>query len=447
MNKAIEIKTIVAVGDTIKYEIYDHTGLHLLQQEKVEAWVKFYHTESFPFSLMDLPESILSIPATLYLMPITWFYGIDLIVPSIDKVLYADLSIIYETYSKIYGPFKKEWCGKVIAGNVVENQMSESLFDNIVFFSGGVDAVHAGMNNTGKRNLLVSIPSIESMAKTEKENAGEDFLKVKSRLIREFSAVSGSDWLLITNNFQEEVFDDTRIWDDLRSSFALCSEAFCFDGWFGIKYLGNLLSVAPFAYALGIKELIMGSAFEQLETVRSSNFDGANPELSDSFRFAGVSFAEQDGLYVRRSQKVKNIIEWCKARGKRTMLWTCFNDEVDQCGVCVKCIRTQLNVLCAGENPFEWGFKKFDEKYFSKLICSYQYKERNLCWLWDIIDSIDDTVIYPYCDKMLHWLKGVGYKRYSKRVKIVFYVSRLFKFSRYPHYVKVVFLKLMGKRK
>jgi len=67
--------------------------------------------------------------------------------------------------------------------------------------------------------------------------------------------------------------------------------------------------------------------------------------------------------------------------------------------------------------------------------------------LWDIVDSIDDTVTYPYCDKLLHWLKGVGYKRYSQRAKRAFYVKMLLRIHRYPHYVKAIFLKLMGKRR
>ena len=214
-----------------------------------------------------------------------------------------------------------------------------------------------------------------------------------------------------------------------------------------MKYLGNLLSAAPFAYALGIRYLVMGSTFEQLEDNHASNLDGANPELSDSFKFAEVSFTEQDGLYVRRSLKARNIVEWCKARGERTMLWTCFDDETEQCGTCIKCVRTQLNILCAGENPADWGFKKFDEKRFSRHVRLYQYRERNLCWLWDIVDSIDDTVTYPYCDKLLHWLKGVGYKRYSQRAKRAFYVKMLLRIHRYPYYVKAIFLKLMGKRR
>ena len=120
------------------------------------------------------------------------------------------------------------------------------------------------------------------------------------------------------------------------------------------------------------------------------------------------------------------------------MLWTCFDDETEQCGTCIKCVRTQLNILCAGENPADWGFKKFDEKRFSRHVRIYQYCERNLCWLWDIVDSIDDTVTYPYCDKLLHWLKGVGYKRYSQRAKRAFYVKMLLRIHRKSRSERVV---------
>lgn len=445
MAKTIEIVNVVTEGDTIKYKLRDNTGLHLLKEEEVDAWVKYYHTENFGLSLESLPESVLLIPAMLYLMPATWFYGVDLIVPFVDKTLHEDLPSIYAAYSRIYGPFKKEWRGKVIANTIVENPMPESRFDRIVFFSGGVDAVHAGINNPGRRNVLVTVPSIEYMRKYSRTNAGEDFLYVKSRLIREFSEVTESDWIMITNNFMEDVFDDKKIQYELKNSFKLDSEAFRFDGWFGLKYIGNLLSSAPFAYAMGIGYLVFGSTFEQLEEACASNMDGANPELSDSFKFAGVSFTEQDGLFVRRSQKVKRIVDWCLAHGKRTQLWTCCDDCREQCGVCVKCVRTQLNLLVAGQHPADWGFKNFNERRFSRLIRGYGYQERSMCWLWDNLAAIDDNKVYPYCDDLLHWLMGIGYKKYFKRSHVVATYGRIFNLRRYPHYMKVLVKRAMGR--
>ena len=446
MSETIEVTKIIAEGDSIKYEIVDKTGLKLLKNAMIEAWVEYHHAEAFGFSPENLPESILALPITLYLMPVTWFYGVDLVVPSIDKQLYEVLPTIYATYSKIYGPFDESWCGKVLAKSIVENEMPENRFDKIVFFSGGVDAVHAGIDNPGKRSVLVTVPSIEAMSENNKESRGGNFLKSKARLIREFSKVSDSEWLMVTNNFRADIFDDKRIWNDLGRHFRLNSDAFLFDGWFGIKYFSNLLSSAPFAYAMGIKSLVVGSGFEQLENYMISNMDGANPELSDSFKFAGISFAEQDGLHTRRSVKVKNIIEWCIKRGKNVCLWTCFSDNTEQCGTCIKCQRTQLNILIAEQNPAQWGFKKFNEKAFSRLVRNYAYCERNVNWLWDIVDSIDDGKTYPYCNDLLHWLKRIGYKKYFKRSQIVSKVMRIFKFRRYPHYLKVVLLRLTGKR-
>lgn len=449
MAKTIEIVKVSTTGDTIRYELWDNTGLGLLKKQKVEAWVKFHNVECFGFSAKGLPESILVLPITLYLLPVTWFYGVELVVPSIDKRLYERLPQIYNSYSKIYGPFKEEWHGKVTAKTIVENKIPESRFDNVIFFSGGIDAVHAGINNLGKSNVLVTVPSIEGPESSSKEISGQHFLVAKSRLIREFSAVSGSDWLMVTNNFRMDIFDDSKIQHDLRHIFALNSAAFLADGWFGIKYLGNLLSSAPFAYAMGIPTLIMGSTFEPIENQPLVNQDGANPELSDVIKFAGISFAGQDGQYMRRSQKMKNIAAWCAAHGKKIEIWACCKYNAEQCCMCHKCMRTLLNILCVKEKPVDWGFVNFDEKKFSHLVRFYRYYENNPCWIWDIIDSIDDDTVYPYCDKLLHWLKKTGYKRYFKRVrkmKVIRKWLRIVKVHKYPHYVKVMFSKLAGKK-
>ncbi|MFR7466723.1 MAG: hypothetical protein ACLUVG_21240 [Phocaeicola vulgatus] len=56
---------------------------------------------------------------------------------------------------------------KIVAKEIVANQMPDARYDRIVFFSGGVDAIHAGINNPGKRNVLVSVPSIEVHPETK----------------------------------------------------------------------------------------------------------------------------------------------------------------------------------------------------------------------------------------------------------------------------------------
>lgn len=448
MNKNIDVKNIYVVGNTIYYEIYDNTGLNLFPQQKAEVWVKYYNCEAFGFNIEKLPLSILSMPATLYLMHITWLYGVDLIVPAIDKVLYEDLQNIYETYSRIYGPFKPEWKGKIVAQSIEENKILESTYDNIVFFSGGVDAIHAAINNCEDKTVLVTVPSIEWSPSMNKENT--NFNKSKTRLIRDFSVISGCKWLMVTNNFRDNLIPETRISRDFYKILSVTSEAVRTDSCRGLKYISNLLSSAPFAYAMGVKKLVMGSGYEPMENIPYTNMDGANPELSDSFKFAGVSFAEQDGLTTRRSEKVRNIINWCIKRGVKTNIWACFDDSTEQCGVCNKCVRTQFNILAVSQNPKDWGFRNFDEKKFTDFVKAYNYYEKCKPMLWDLIDSIDDSIVYPYCNELLHWLKKQGYKQYSQKAtrkrKIYLNLKRIVNIHRYPHYIISILKKFFSKR-
>lgn len=447
--KKIEIIKTAVEGDSIRYQIQEDKGLGLLQQDVVDLFIRFHGDDNFDCDLTNVPLSILQLPISLYLIPITYFYKVELVISEMDKVLYDNLPNIYNAYSKIYGPFKNEWRGKITVQKVVENMPIENdKYDKIVFFSGGVDACHAGINNPGKRTLLVSIPDIEKDAVNEGPLREEKFA-----LIKRFSRVIDSDWLLISNNFNNCLYNYQKIEYHLGRELDLCSVAFKFDGWGGIRYMANMCCVAPIAYLTGANKLVMGSTFEQIEDEMQVNYDGANPYITNSIKFFNIEFTEQDGLIVRRSKKVSNIIYWCKSHNVKTKLWACFSDNSEQCGHCSKCVRTQLNILCAGENPKDWGFDNFSEEQFAKYLKSFRYDESNPCWLWDNIDTIDANKTYPYCDELLHWLKVIGYKEYSakakecavKRVKF----SKLKQFAsvhRYPHYLYVIISRLFCKK-
>ncbi|MBR3222430.1 MAG: hypothetical protein IKF72_09405 [Kiritimatiellae bacterium] len=444
--KRIELYRMVVEGDRILYEIVQDAGVGLLKQDRVKLFVRFHNLESVHVDLNKIPQSILAVPISLYLLPLTYFYKIELVLPTIDKMLYGRLPDIYAAYSNVYGPFKEEWRGKLTVKTIADTPAKDDeAYDKVVFFSGGVDACSAGINNPGRKTLLVSIPDIEILAKNEGPLREEKF-----SLIRAFSSVINSDWVLISNNFNAALFNDHEIKKELRTQKGLCSPAFEFDGWLGMKFLANMCCVAPLAYALGVKDLIMGSGFSQIEDRYNLNDDGAHPSLSNSIAFSGVRFGDQDGLYTRRTMKVSNIIKWCNSHGKRVKLWTCFCDKSSQCGVCHKCVRTQLNILCAGENPKNWGFENFDEKKFSHFMYWYRYYEKNPCFLWDVVDAIDTKRGYVCCNHMLHWLKRIGYKEYMKRARsrIVWLnrfrrIIRIFYVHKYPHYMKRICERLV----
>jgi len=452
--KRIELSKITVEDGKILYEVRQDSGVELLRQDLAQLFIRLHCAENVKVSLGQVPQSILAVPISLYLLPLTYFYKIELVLPVMDKSLYDNLPEIYAAYSKLYGAFDEEWRGKVTVKTIIETpSLEKSMYDRVVFFSGGVDACSAGINNSGRKTLLVSIPDIEIYAKNEGPLREEKF-----SMINKFSEVVNSDWVLISNNFNATLFRDNEIGSYLKTQKRLCGPAV--DGWLGIKYLANMCCVAPLAYALGIKRLIMGSGFGFIEGKERLNNDGAHPLLTNSISFAGIGFSEQDGSHTRRSTKVRNIIEWCNSRHKKVKLWTCFCDESSQCGVCHKCVRTQLNILATRENPRDWGFAKFDESKFEHLMRSYQYYENDPCWLWDIIDVIDEKIMYPYCNRMLHWLKHIGYKEYFRRAKsqiewhnrigkwrnrickLIGVLQKIFLIQKYPHYLKRIICRL-----
>lgn len=439
MSNTIEVTEIRAEGNRIHYTVQDNSGMRLLKKQTVHAWIQFDHTEEFGFDLSSLPFSVLAIPISLYLLPVTYYYPVTLALPVMDEMLQERLPVIRAEYEKIYGPFPQKEL-RVRAGKTERNDLPAhpAGYEKIVFFSGGVDAVSAGVNNSGAKTVLVSIPSIE--AKSKNEGALRD---MKYRLISDFSEVVGSPWILISNNFNDDVFNDRAIGRYVNP--LIYSNGNHETSWVGTKYLANMSCVAPFAYANGIPTLVMGSALEQLEQDMHTNRDGVAPELTAVLAFAGISFAGQDEQYTRRQKKVENIIRWCREHGKTTVLWTCFEDRQSQCGVCNKCVRTQLDILVGGESPKDWGFALFDEKKFSRLIRSYSYHEKNPCWLWDIIDAIDDTRMYPCCDTVLHWLKKIGWRAYFKRARAVKLLKSSIIVHRWPRYAAVVLHRIRGK--
>lgn len=446
MNRII-IDRAVVEGDTIRYKVSEMGELNLLQKDNVELFVRYQGSEGIDWGINQVPQSILLISISLYLIPLTWFYDVELVIPEMDEDLYNHLPSIYDAYSKIYGPFDRKWGGKVSVGKVVEyHTIGKAKYDRIVFFSGGVDACHAGINNPGPRTLLVSIPDIETNAHYIGPLREEKF-----SLIKNFSEITHSDWLIIENNFNLSLHNSPKIQTYLSQVIKLDSPAFQFDGFGGIRYLSNMCCCAPVAYRFGVSKLIMGSSFEQLEDRMNINLDGTNPNLTEAIGFADVRFAEQDGITTRRSTKVKKIIEWCRKRNVKTKMWVCFKDNSSQCGFCNKCMRTQLNILCCGEDPREWGFDNFKENKFTKFVKSYHYQESNPCWLWDINDSINLERQYPYCNNLLHWLKDIGYNIYIQKASNTppphserLFLKRISHIRKYPYYIKTILVRLLN---
>ena len=120
-RKKIELSEASVDGKTIYYKVSEEKGLDLLQHNVVNLFVQFHGTEDLVCDLSKVPQSLLLVPISLYLIPITYFYNVELVIPEMDKVLFERLNDIYEAYSKLYGPFREEWRGKVTVNKIIDN--------------------------------------------------------------------------------------------------------------------------------------------------------------------------------------------------------------------------------------------------------------------------------------------------------------------------------------
>lgn len=109
--KRIEITNVSVENSTIHYEVRQEKGVDLFQKDVVNLFIKYHGDEHYDCDLSKVPQSILMLPISLYLVPLTYFYNVELVIPEMDSVLYERLPTIYDAYSKIYGPFKKEMGG------------------------------------------------------------------------------------------------------------------------------------------------------------------------------------------------------------------------------------------------------------------------------------------------------------------------------------------------
>jgi hypothetical protein len=357
-------------------------------------------------------------------------------VPELDAELYENLDSIYEVYSKLWGgadgfpaPYQKR-TGKLTVSKTVRNQVRGDK--NIVFYGGGSDGTSAAVNHAKKGDYLFCAPDAAELLPQKKG----PLRRVKRRMLTDFAALLGANPVLAEDTLME-IVDTNRIDVFCKHSPALSKLAI--DRFSHAFSIPCMCSAIPLAYLVGARHLIMGSAYEPTDGVPMSNIDGAAPEVSDSIKACGISFAEQDALLVRRSEKIKNIMKWSRDNNIRFKIWVCFNNAETQCGVCGKCMRTQMNILAAGENPKDWGFDNFDERKFSAYVRAFRWRDDVDAFRWDVWDSINKDRVYPFCNDLLQWYKKSGWRayreNYMKYRKVWIPVSRfqkLFQFWRIP---------------
>lgn len=306
--------------------------------------LKQFFTESkflieYPDNIESVPDSIAAVPFVANVIPIIWITNSELIVEQIDESFYDCLSIIKESYQKMFP--ETRWLGQLLPKSVSPCKTDPRDNRSAMFFSGGLDAVNTLINIFDQKPDLISIWGADIdfnntkgwknvhglISKTAKHYKLNDIV-IRSTF-RKFD-----DEIALSNSYEKQLKDN---W------------------WHGAKHgLALLGHVAPYAYLHNITKMYIASSYCPWDgPVRCAS----SPTIDNNVRFANCQVIH-DGFELSRQMKTTRIVEYCKRTHEYIPLHVCWETQNgSNCCKCEKCYRTMANLIAEGEAPENYGFK------------------------------------------------------------------------------------------
>lgn len=311
----------------------------------------------------SVPASIAVLPFVCNVLPIAWLTDAELVVDDLDEEFYHSISEVKHGYMLLSRML--EFKGKVTARRLVRN-VYEPTHESAVLFSGGVDAFTTLFRHLDEQPVMITLRGSD-VKLTDVEG-----WKVVSDHVESTAKTFGLPRPeFVTTNF--------RTFINEGELGGVCAKSG--DGWWhGYQHgIGIISHAAPIAYVKKIRTVCIASS----ATWESLCIYASDPVIDSHLKFAS-SHVYHDGYYMGRSQKVKYLVDGCKERNVQIHLRVCWITEGGHnCCQCEKCIRTIYNILAAGGNPRDFGFKitKEQEKNIRKVVvASLNYLNHRVDW-------------------------------------------------------------------
>ena len=313
-------------------------------------WVEYDH------SVADVPDSIAVIPLIGNFIVLASLMDAVIYVDEIDKDFYDSVEEFIDGYDRIMPDsihFKHQ--GLISAKKIVNTPFCrEESRQNLLFFSGGVDATSSLIHHLDEKPALVSIWG----ADISWENT--DGWDVARQLNQNSADRFGLELLTIHSNFRR-AYDDDYVND--------YSMEISNDWWWSAFHhsVAMMCLAAPIAAGTR-KKLYFGSTYSEKDLPQWGTYVTASDPLIDNHvRFCGCQVIH-DGYEFSRYDKIRNIYNFFKQRKEKYFLRVCYLSNTGKnCGHCEKCASAAMGIRLAGGNPKDFGIDISDEdlpKYF-----------------------------------------------------------------------------------
>ena len=418
MMNRIKVQSVIITDNKVDISyIAEGKCREYLNFNEETFWIEY----SIP--IKKTPVSIAVIPFCANVLPLVWLLDATLEVPELDFAFYNSIEEFKNGYIKMYPTLN--FGGKVEAGCLINNNY-DIQDQSAVFFSGGVDAFSTLIAHIEEKPILLTLWGAD--VKHEDINGWE---MVSNHIVN-----TASEWDLetcfIKTNFRKIVLETAL--DQLVKKTG-------YGYWYGFQHgIGIISHAAPIAFTRKIRMVYLASSYTKGGQIACAS----SPTIDNFFRISSCQVRNDQSDWTRQD-KIINICNYVKEKGKHVQLRVCWESEGGgNCCHCEKCYRTILGILAEGENPLEYGFSYTHNDFQNickdirtKLIFNDVYIE-----LWK--DIQDRFIVNKYLlkDKYeIDWIYSFNFEHINR----TFYKSAIIFSHKIHHFMSHVKAQLWRK--
>lgn len=306
----------------------------------------------------QVPDSIAVLPLIGNVIVLASLMDADIYVDEIDKDFYECVEEFIAGYDDLmpeHVHFKHK--DIVHAKKIVETPLSETeREENLLFFSGGVDATFSLVSHLEEKPALVTIWGAD--IPWQNEAAWERSIRFNQKTAENH----GLKLLTIHSNLRVSLND---------ANLEQFSMNLVHDWWWPAFHcnIAMMCLAAPIACGKRKKLYFAGSFSSQDREEWGNYIVASDPRIDNHVRFCGCRVIH-DGYEACRHEKVKKICEYYGPKKEKPYIRVCYQSDTGKnCGKCEKCVRTMMSILLEDGDPREYGFQ-YDESKFNTYFAA-----------------------------------------------------------------------------
>ena len=313
-------------------------------------WCRYFEMSNpmwaeYSVPVEQIPDSIAVLPLIGNVIVLASLMHADIYVNEIDQDFYECIEEFLQGFDEMtpdHVHFKLR--DIVHAEHIVDNPLSDTDHaENLLFFSGGVDATSSLVNHIAEKPTLVTIWGADIPWDNEEQ--------WRRAIVFNQEVADRHDLKLLTiRSNLRKCFNNDAIED---YSMTLVK-----DWWWPAFHhsLAMMCLAAPLASGKRAS-LYFGSSYSSKDRKEWGSYVLASaPQIDNHVRFCGCQ-VKHDGFEFSRHDKIALIGSYYRNAEKKPFLRVCYHaNSGANCGTCEKCVRTIVSLLLEDLDPAEFGF-------------------------------------------------------------------------------------------